>query len=102
MFHVCSPAVVDRLSSYPFVTVRIRCDACGRAGAYRLARLAAKFGPECSLNVLLDKLAGDCPHRRPRHPYREQCAARFVDLAPPRRPPDEPHAGLKVIVGGRN
>ena len=36
----------DRLAFYPFVVVRIACRVCSRNGAYRLARLAAKFGPE--------------------------------------------------------
>jgi hypothetical protein len=39
----------DRLAFYPFVVVRIACRVCSRNGAYRLARLAAKFGPEIGL-----------------------------------------------------
>ena len=38
----------DRLAFYPFVVVRIACRVCSRNGAYRLARLAAKFGPDQS------------------------------------------------------
>jgi hypothetical protein len=34
------------LAYYPYVVVRIGCDRCTRKGAYRLARLAAKFGPD--------------------------------------------------------
>jgi hypothetical protein len=39
----------DRLAFYPFVVVRIACRVCSRNGAYRLARLAAKFGPQIGL-----------------------------------------------------
>jgi hypothetical protein len=31
---------VRRLVDFPYVLVRLRCDVCKRAGAYRLARLA--------------------------------------------------------------
>ena len=40
---------------YPFVVVRIGCDLCERAGAYRLARLAEKFGAGISLDELLSR-----------------------------------------------
>ena len=42
----------DRLALYPFVVVRIGCRQCSRKGAYRLARLAAKYGPEITLRDL--------------------------------------------------
>ena len=43
----------DRASPlYPFVVVRIACRVCSRNGAYRLARLAAKFGREIGLRDL--------------------------------------------------
>jgi hypothetical protein len=50
----------DRLAFYPFVVVTIACRVCTRNGAYRLARLAAKFGPEMSLRDLLDRFSYDC------------------------------------------
>jgi hypothetical protein len=50
----------DRLAFYPFVVVRIACRVCSRNGAYRLARLAAKFGPEIGLRDLLDRFCYDC------------------------------------------
>ena len=50
----------DRLAFYPFVVVRIACRQCSRRGAYRLARLAAKFGPEISLRDLTDRFSYDC------------------------------------------
>jgi hypothetical protein len=50
----------DILSSYPYVIVRIECRRCTRKGAYRLARLAAKYGAEIPMLELLAHLAGDC------------------------------------------
>jgi hypothetical protein len=46
----------DHLAYYPFVVVRIACRVCSRSGSYRLARLAAKFGPEISLRDLTDQM----------------------------------------------
>lgn len=98
---------LDRLSDFPFVVVRIECPLCNREGAYRLARLAAKFGAEISLEALLDRLAQDCAWRReagerPAGKYDPKCGARFVDLHAP-RPPDLPPGmvGLRLIRGGR-
>jgi hypothetical protein len=50
----------DCLARYPFVVVRIACRVCARRGSYRLARLAAKFGPEISLRDLTDRFSYDC------------------------------------------
>jgi hypothetical protein len=98
----------DRLSSYPYVVVRIGCSLCGRNGAYRLARLAAKYGPEITLEDLVEKLALDCPWRRekgrrPPGKYDPKCGARLVDLEGPPRPPDlpPPMKRLQVIRGGK-
>jgi hypothetical protein len=57
----------DRLAFYPYVVVRIRCRVCSRNGAYRLARLAAKFGPEISLRDLADRFSYDCLWRAEAH-----------------------------------
>jgi hypothetical protein len=91
----------DSLASFPYVSVRLACEACNRKGSYRLARLAAKYGAECSLDELLGHLAGDCRYWRPRHPFKEGCKARFIDLDPPTRPPDMPGRALKVLAGGK-
>ena len=45
---------------YPYIVVRIGCRRCTRKGAYRLARLAAKYGAEIPMMELLAHLAGDC------------------------------------------
>ena len=42
--------VFDKLVvDFPYGHGRLRCDACKRAGSYRLARLAVKFGAEILL-----------------------------------------------------
>jgi hypothetical protein len=100
--------MVDRLSDFPWVIVRVGCNLCSRQGEYRLARLAAKYGSEISLNELLDKIAHDCPRRR--HPkdrraeeYDSPCGAHFLDFDRPPRPPDRPSSKRKftVISGGK-
>ena len=91
----------DQLVSYPYVVVRLGCELCKRNGRYRLARLAAKFGPEIQLADLLVRLTADCESQLARHPYHSRCAARFLDLDPPRRPPDAPTTVLRVVTGGR-
>jgi hypothetical protein len=50
---------VRRLLDFPYVLVRLRCDTCKRAGAYRLARLAVKYGAEILLDDLLVRLSAE-------------------------------------------
>jgi hypothetical protein len=73
-------------------------EGADRRGTYRLARLAARFGAEITLDHLLAKFTVDCD---PGHPYHAGCQARFTDLDPPRRPPDDPATTLRVVQGGR-
>jgi hypothetical protein len=91
---------VRRLVDFPYVLVRLRCDVCKRAGAYRLARLAVKYGAEILLDDLIVRLSADCPWR---DEPRGSCGARFADL-PPTLPPDLPPAllRLRVVKGGKN
>jgi hypothetical protein len=90
---------VRRLVDFPYVLVRLRCELCKRAGSYRLARLAAKYGSEILLDDLIVRLSNDCPWRD--DPRGSGCGARFSDL-PPRRPPDMPLARrLRVVAGGK-
>lgn len=91
----------DVLAFYPYVVVRLACARCTRSGAYRLARLAAKYGAEIGLLDLMAKLAFDCPFRRASHPYRGGCKARFVDLDGPPFPPDLPPRSFRVIKGDK-
>jgi hypothetical protein len=101
--------MVNWLSEYPWVVVRVGCHFCPRQGHYRLVRLAAKFGPEIALPDLLDRLALDCPWRtlpweRPPGKYEAKCGAHFVDLTRfPPPPSDIPPAmrQLRLIVGGK-
>ena len=99
----------ERLSSYPYVVVRVACRYCDRKGSYRLARLAAKFGPDVGMDELLEALAFNCGWRRQpgqRQPgkYDPKCGAHFPDLDPPRPGPDLPPGGavrpLRLVRGG--
>jgi hypothetical protein len=88
---------IRRLVDYPWVLGRLRCDVCKRAGAYRLARLAVKFGAEILLDDLIVRLSADC---RWRDEPRGGCGARFSDL-PSSRPPDMPRRAMRVVAGGK-
>jgi hypothetical protein len=81
----------DRLAFYPFVVVRIACRVCSRNGACRLARLAAKFGPEIGLRDLLDRFSYDCLWRAEARSKKGKsaCGVYPQDLEQP-RPPDLP------------
>lgn len=99
----------DRISNFPYVIVRITCGLCPRRGEYRLARLAAKFGPETSLNDLVYELSADCPYqrsrwRRPPRKYEVRCCARLQDVegpAPPDVPVEARREKLRAIDGGK-
>lgn len=102
----------ERLSNFPWVVVRIGCRACRRRGSYRLARLAAKYGPDAPLNHVLEALTVDCAVRHDRRSGRRDdegiCRARFVDLEGTPPPPDLPPAlrppidrKLRLVVGGK-
>lgn len=91
---------VRRLVNYP-CSVRIRCTVCQRAGAYRLARLAARFGSETLLDDRIVRLPAGCAWRD--DPPGRGCGARFEDL-PLRRPPNAPTGlrKLRVVGSGRS
>lgn len=90
-----------RLSSYPYVVVRIDCTKCSRKGQYRLARLADRYGAEVELMILLGHLAGDCKYRDAKRHIYDFCGAYFMDLGGA-RPPDEPRALTKLRIVGRS
>src|SRR5215475_4616780 len=92
----------DSLLTYPFVVFRLACRYCPRAGAYRLVRLAVKFGCDANTLDVMRRLAGDCPHwKRSRH-WPEGCGVYLPDLEPPRRPPDHPGGKtMRLIEGGQ-
>jgi hypothetical protein len=91
-----------RLVDYPYVLVRLRCDICKRAGGYRLARLAVKFGADIDIDELVVRISADCPYRDARR-RKDNCGAYLCDLKGPPRPPDLPPAMIKlrVVSGGR-
>jgi hypothetical protein len=76
-------------------------------GRYRLARLAARYGPERPLSEVLAALSADCPARDP-SPYDQAqgwgdgCGARYADLGSRQPPPDFPPGvhRLRLIEGG--
>jgi hypothetical protein len=43
--------------------LRVACDKCGRAGCYRLNRLAENRGGDSGIVDWLDDIAADCPRR---------------------------------------
>jgi hypothetical protein len=88
---------LDCLAHYPFVVVRIRCRVCARKGSYRLARIAAKYGPEITLRDLLDRFSYDCLWRTQSRTKRGRtdCGVYLPDLEQP-RPPDMPPGLVKL------
>jgi hypothetical protein len=90
----------DTLASFPYVTLRVACGNCRRRGSYRLARLAARYGADLTLDELLIKLTADF-HLASNRTGRPGCrAAYFPDFEIPQRPSDEPRQPLRVIAGG--
>jgi hypothetical protein len=87
----------DCLAHYPFVVIRIACRVCSRRGSYRLARLAAKFGPEISLRDLTDRFSYDCLWRAEARSKKGKsaCGVYLPDLEQP-RPPDVPPGIVKI------
>lgn len=100
-----------RLSEYPYVTVRLACALCPRKGRYRLARLAAKFGPEAEMEEVIWRLSADCLYQRarwdrPPRKYEVRCNARIVDLdeiesRPPDLAPEDRRTRLRAIDRGK-
>jgi hypothetical protein len=73
------------------------CRVCSRGGSYRLARLAAKFGPEITLRDLLERFSYDCLWRAEARGKRGKsaCGVYLPDLELP-RPPDKPPGMVKL------
>ena len=89
----------DRLALYPFVVVRIGCRQCSRKGAYRLARLAAKFGPEITLRDLTNRFSYDCMWRAEARSKKGKSTCGVIPAGPDgrhKRPPDLPSGMVKL------
>ena len=88
-----------RLSEYPWVVVNIDCKLCSRRGRYRLARLAARLGPEIELEQVLEAVARDCQWMRSEgrvRKYEARCGIRLPDLDLRRPPPNVPPSGMRL------
>jgi hypothetical protein len=93
----------ETLLTYPYVVVRLACRYCARVGAYRLVRLAVKFGCEARLADVVVRLAADCPHWKPNKRWPEWCGVYLPDIEAPRALPDDPRQlVIRVIDGGKN
>ncbi len=88
-----------RLVDYPFVMVRMCCNTCKRSGQSKLARLAAKYGCEITLDELLERISRDCPWRKDGAFQKSGCGIYCRDL-PPRVPPDLPPGMVKLRAVG--
>jgi hypothetical protein len=73
------------------------CRVCSRRGSYRLARLAAKFGPEISLRDLTDGFSYNRMWRAQARSKKGKsaCGVYLPDLEQP-RPPDVPPGMVKL------
>jgi len=93
----------ETLLGYPYVTFRLACRYCARVGAYRLVRLAVKFGCEARIADVMVRLAADCPHWKQNRRWPEGCGVYLPDLEPPQPLPDDPGARtIRVIEGGKD
>ena len=87
----------DCLAHYPLVVVRIACRVCSRRGACRLARLAAKYGPEITLRDLTDLFSYDCVWRaEARSKKGKSTCGVYLPNLEPQRPPDMPPGMVKL------
>jgi hypothetical protein len=82
---------------YPFVVVRIACRVCARSGSFRLARLAAKHGPEITLCDLTERFSFDCLWRAEARSKKGKsaCGVYLPDLEH-KRLPDLPPGMVKL------
>ena len=90
---------MSRLSSYPYIVVRVACSRCRRRSQYRLARPSSRYGAEAELTTVLAKLAASCPYSGIKR-FKDSCKTCGVMLPDLTDPPTPVALGLRV-VGGR-
>jgi hypothetical protein len=81
---------------------RIACRVCSRSGSYRLARLAAKYGPEITLRDLTERFSYDCLWRaEPRSKKGKSACGVYLPDLEHKRPPDLPPGmvNLRLVKG---
>ncbi len=83
---------VRRLVDYPYVVVKVRCWRCPYLKGYRVARLAARLGPDIDLHAMLDLL--ECGRGRPKKLRKLQdfCGVIYADLMQEPAPDQAGHA----------
>jgi hypothetical protein len=92
-----------RLRDHSYAVVRFACHDCPRAGQYRLAVLAERFGAKMTLIDVVKAVSSDCRRSQERRPGR-RCRAYLPGLVDP-RPPNLPPADgrrLRLIAGGKH
>jgi hypothetical protein len=95
MSDIVAKRLVEHLERAGFAV--IPCRVCPRQGSYRLARLAAKFGPEISLRELIDRFSYDCLWRAEARSKRGQSAyGVYLPDLEQKRPPDGPPGIVKL------
>lgn len=56
---------MTKAQDFPFDTVEIRCDHCGRHGKYSKARFVEIVGAETDMATARRIISGDCKEERP-------------------------------------
>ncbi len=64
-----------KAKDYPFKSVRISCDKCGRQGRYTRAAFSELVGAETELPDALARISADCAKRQTTLAYDEQAKA---------------------------
>lgn len=86
------------LRDFPAPVVAVGCEACGRAGRYRLPALLERFGPAAGPPDVLAALAADCPRRGAGRGYRGKAMFVAVDKATAVRMHDKVQAHWKAML----
>ncbi len=69
-----------RVWDYPFDTVRIDCETCGRFGNYSKERFVEMVGANTTLPDALKIIAKDCPREKSGLALHNRCGVGYPDL----------------------